>query len=139
MRFVRQTHHEEPEINLVPLIDVLLVMLIFLTATTTFTRVSALAVELPASASVAATPPAELAVEIDAQGQLAVAGRPLAGSQTTLDAALRLATRSFDEPPLLVIYADAQAQHQVVIDVMQASSRVGLERVSFAARQPQNP
>ncbi len=138
MRFTRRTELEEPEINLIPLIDVLLVMLIFLTATTTFTRVSALAVQLPASASAEATPVSELAIEVDAQGQVAVAGRPLAGSTTSLDAALKLALTQFNETPLVVIYADAQAQHQAVIDVMQAARRVGLERLSFAARQPGN-
>lgn len=143
MRFLRRPEVEEPEINLVPLIDILLVLLIFLTATTTFTRVSALAVQLPASAGAQANPLQELAVEINAEGQVAVAGRPLAGSAVALEASLRLAADELrqraDNPgqaPLLVIYADAQASHQSVIDVMQAASRAGLERLSFAARRP---
>jgi len=136
MRFLSDSAPDEPEINLVPLIDILLVLLIFLTATTTFARFSALGVELPASGvgSIEAVP--EIVVEVDAQGQLAVDGRPLAGSAVGLEAALRLARSQHPQPPLLVIHADAQASHQSVIDVMQAASRAGLERLSFAARQP---
>lgn len=136
MRFQRDSTPDEPEINLVPLIDILLVLLIFLTATTTFARLSVLGVELPASGVGSAEVVPEIVVEVDAQGQLALDGRPLAGSTLSLEAALRLARGQHDQPPLLVIHADAQASHQSVIDVMQAAGRAGLERLSFAARQP---
>lgn len=141
MRFQRRSGPDEPEINLVPLIDILLVLLIFLTATTTFTRLSSLAVELPASASPSAVLTQELAVEIDATGQVAIQGRPVAGSAVPLEQHLRQAASTLgdaneNQPPLVVIYADAQASHQAVIDVMQAAARAGLERLSFAARQP---
>lgn len=141
MRFQRRSGPDEPEINLVPLIDILLVLLIFLTATTTFTRLSALGVELPSSASQAPMLTQELAVEIDATGQVAIQNRPVAGSSIALEdhlrqAAANLATANDGQSPLLVIYADAQTSHQAVIDVMQAAARAGLERLSFAARQP---
>lgn len=140
MRFQRRPDPDEPEINLVPLIDILLVLLIFLTATTTFTRVSTLAVQLPASATGAPATLQELAVEIDAAGQIAIAGKAMAGSLVSLETTLRQAAQALPgteaAAPLLVIYADAQASHQAVIDVMQAASRAGLERLSFAARQP---
>src|SRR5690606_29955706 len=120
MRFQRDIEPDEPEINLIPLIDVLLVLLIFLTATTTFARYSELPVNLPA-ASANPVDTAEMAVEISADGRYAVNGAAVAmGERRALASALRAATAGKDDP-LIVIYADAQAAHQAVVDVMQAA------------------
>lgn len=131
MRFNHPEPRDEPEINLIPLIDVLLVLLIFLTATTTFSRYTELAVNLPQAAAEEAANP-EIAVDVSADGRYAIAGKAVDGAQ--LASALAGAAAGLREP-LLVIYADAQASHQSVIDVMQAARDSGLARLSFAARR----
>lgn len=133
MRFHHPEPHDEPEINLIPLIDVLLVLLIFLTATTTFSRYTELAVNLPQAAAQEPAPP-EIAIDVSADGRYAVVGQAIDAAQ--LAAALTQAASGLNDP-LLVIYADAQASHQSVIDVMQAARAAGLARLSFAARRGQ--
>src|SRR5690606_12449968 len=135
MSFQRDIAPDEPEINLIPLIDVLLVLLIFLTATTTFARYSDLPVNLPAAAA-EPVEAAETAVEVSADGRYAVGGKAVAmGEPGALARALRAATAG-RESPLLVIHADAQASHQAVVDVMQAARDAGISRLSFAAKRP---
>jgi|GEM_PF-10705 len=135
MRFQRDTAPDEPEINLIPLIDVLLVLLIFLTATTTFARYSELPVNLPA-ASAEPVQAAETTVEVSADGRYAVDGQAVVTSEAgALASALRAATAG-SESPLIVIHADAQASHQAVVDVMQAARDAGIARLSFAAKRP---
>lgn len=138
MKFQRHPWTDEPEINFIPLIDVLLVLLIFLTATTTFTRFSELSINLPTAAADEAKM-AEISVEITASGQYSVNGIGLAepGPEALLRA-LRTAAADADTP-LLVLYADAQAAHQTVVDVMQAARAAGISRLSFAARQAGPP
>lgn len=135
MRFQRDTAPDEPEINLIPLIDVLLVLLIFLTATTTFARYSELPINLPAAAA-EPVETAETTVEVSADGRYAVNGKAVAmGAAGALADALRTATAG-SASPLLLIHADAQASHQAVVDVMQAARDAGISRLSFAAKRP---
>jgi len=131
MRFQKDLWHDEPEINLIPLIDVLLVILIFLTATTTFTRTSMLAVNLPSAAAQTTSTVPQLAVDISASGAYAVNGEIVTTQE--LKAALARASASSDQS-VLIIYADAQAAHQAVVDVMQAAQAAGIARLSFGAR-----
>ena len=119
-----------PDINLIPLIDVLLVMLIFLAATTTFTRQQALKINLPqASAEASDTMPIELAISQD--GRFAVAGQLVASNE--LIAALKLAAQRLEQPVVL-IRADSLAAHQFVVFAMQASREAGIGRVHFATQ-----
>lgn len=119
-----------PDINLIPLIDVLLVMLIFLAATTTFTRQQALKINLPqANAEASETMPIELAISQD--GRFAVAGQLVASSE--LVAVLKLAGQRLD-PPVVLIRADSLAAHQFVVFAMQASREAGIGRVHFATQ-----
>lgn len=136
MRFSREINDEEPEINLIPLIDVLLVILIFLTATTTFTRLSALPLTLPSVTTELPTQPEEVIMEITANGLYAVNGEQVSSDPTSLCAALSRAvgTPTPDAGRVLVIYADAQAPHQTVVSAMQAAQEAGLSRVSFGTR-----
>lgn len=134
MKFQRSSWVDEPEINLIPLIDILLVLLIFLTATTTFTRFSALAVNLP-SAAAEESKPAEISLEVTADGRYGVNGATVVALQPqALALALRQAAAAHGDP-LLVVYADAQATHQSVVDAMQAAREAGIARLSFAAKQ----
>jgi len=124
---------DELDINLIPLIDVLLVILIFLAATTSFARRTELQVALPqASAGAPAEGPLDIAVSRD--GRYALDGNLLdAAGPAALAQALSRAARG-REAPVLVINADAQAAHQSVVDVLEAARLAGISRVNFAAQ-----
>jgi len=138
MRFTRrfsgtQRAVDEPEINLIPLIDVLLVILIFLAATTTFLRQTALAVALP-EASSRVVLPTMLELTISRDGRYALEGEAVVASVAALTLALQQAVSAQPDATLL-IRADAQSTHQHVVDVMQAAQQAGIARLHFAARQ----
>jgi len=124
---------DEPEINLIPLIDVLLVILIFLAATTTFLRPTALPVALPEANSRAA-PPAALELTISRDGRYALERAEVVGaSVAALTLALREAIRARPDAALL-IRADAQSAHQHVVAAMQAAQQAGIARLHVATR-----
>lgn len=136
MRFLNNRRQEEPEINLIPLIDVLLVIIIFLMLTTTYARFSGLELSLPtAEAESVDGQPNEINIAVTAQGDVLVNRVPVVDRNVEAIAqALGHATPAGKEPPLVVINADAKAAHQRVIDVMQAAQRVGLAHITFATR-----
>lgn len=135
MKF-RLRDKEPPEINLIPFIDVLLVILIFLMLSTTYDRYRELQVRLPAAnAEALQERPAEILVAINAAGRYSINRIPFAGTDTlSLSAALQLSAREISEP-LLVIHADADARHQSVVTLLDAARRAGLNRISFAAQR----
>lgn len=137
MKFQRGRSYDEPEINLIPMIDVLLVIIIFLMLTTTYAKFSGLEINLPtADASKQAEQPNEIDVAITATGQVLVNKSPLtvADIQNISDALRRAAGSRPD--PVIVINADAKATHQSVIDVMQAAQTAGYPHISFATQAP---
>ena len=136
MRFRRAEKSEEPEINLIPLIDVVLVIIIFLMLTTTFTKTGGLEINLPmAASSDAATVSNEIVVAITAAGDVIINQQPVADRRIeALAAALGKAVPSGQQNPVVVISADAKAAHQSVIDVMQAAQRAGLAHITFATQ-----
>lgn len=124
---------DELEINLIPLIDVLLVILIFLAATTSFARYTQLQVKLP-EAAIEQDTPAAIEVAISRDGRYAVNGT-LVDAADPADIAQTLALAAAGKPqPLLLINADAQASHQSVVNVMEAARLAGIGRVNFAAQ-----
>lgn len=127
---------DEVEINLIPLIDVLLVILIFLAATTSFAHFTRLKITLPqAAAEQQESAPLEIAVSQD--GHYALNGTLIDGS-TTADIARALVQAVQGKPsPVLLINADAQATHQSVVNVMEAARQAGIERLNFAAQTAQ--
>ena len=137
MNFQRGRGRDEPEINLIPMIDVLLVILIFLMVTTTYSKFSGLEINLP-TAETAAPPEQsnEIDVVVTAAGQVMVNRSPLASAEaaTIADALKRAAGARKD--PIIVINADAKAQHQSVIDVMQGAQAAGFPHISFATQTP---
>lgn len=138
MNFQRGNTRDEPEINLIPLIDVMLVLLIFLAMTTTFSKVAGLKVSLPSgeAASIESTPD-EISVAVGASGEIAINGVTLETHDVlTLASALGRAAPANGRDPIVVINADAQASHQSVVDVMQAAQRAGLPLVTFAIQAP---
>jgi biopolymer transport protein ExbD len=137
MDFRRGRAKEELEINLIPLIDVLLVIIIFLMLTTTYSRFSGLEINLPTADS---QPTQEKSDEIDvavtARGEVSINRTPVGSTDVAViaEALKRVVPSSAAKPPVLVINADAQATHQRVVDVMQAAQRAGLPYISFATQ-----
>ena len=137
MNFRRGNSQDEPEINLIPLIDVLLVIIIFLMLTTTYARYSGLEINLPtADAEKQSEQPNEINVAIAANGQVMINKSPLAATDVgSISTALRRAGGDAKEP-IIVINADAKATHQSVVDVMQAAQAAGYPHISFATQAP---
>ena len=138
MKF-RRGFAEDPDINLIPLIDVLLVVLIFLAVSTTYSRFAQLHIELPSAApNKAPTHPQEIQVGVSADGRFAI-GRSVVRvtDVAALTELLRGAAAKLDDP-IVVINADAQAPHQSVITVMEAARDAGLSRLSFATQRHTN-
>ena len=135
MNFRRGVRREDPEINFIPLIDVLLVILIFLMVTTTFSRYSELKVDLP-SANADRTPqrPVEIVIAVAADGRYSVDKRALANTDAAAFAAELRRLAAGKKDPTVVIVADAGASHQSVISVMEAARLAGLPKVTFAAQ-----
>lgn len=136
MNFRTAIPDEEPELNLIPLIDVLLMTLIFLVVTTSFSNEARLSIRLPeASVEVKENLPS-LRVTIDAKGQIFIGEQQLlnATPEVLRTALTRAAGKNKD--PLVVLHADAQTPHEAVIRVMDAARRLGLTRLTFATQQP---
>ncbi|MFN9746943.1 MAG: ExbD/TolR family protein [Betaproteobacteria bacterium] len=134
MKFGRR-RVEEPEINLIPFIDVLLVVLIFLMLSTTYSRFTELQINLPAAdAERLRERPSEVIVSVAADGRYAVNRRPVDGrSVEALTAALAAASGGRPEV-VIIVSADALAAHQSVVNVLDAARRAGLSRLTFAAQ-----
>ena len=135
MRF-RRALDEEPELNLIPLIDVLLIVLIFLAVSTTYSRFAELQITLPsADAAQPAIQPNEINVAGTADGRYAIERQLLASNDVrTFAEALRAVSKGADTT-ILIINADAQAPHQAVIGVMEAARLAGIVRISFATQR----
>ena len=138
MKFQRGQIYEEPEINLIPMIDVLLVILIFLMITTTYSKYAGMEINLPtADAQKSAEQPNEINVVISGQGEVMI-NRSTLGARdvASLSVALKRAAGTWTGPsePIVIISADAKATHQSVIDVMQAAQQAGLSHISFATQ-----
>jgi len=137
MDFRRGHAREEPEINLIPMIDVLLVIIIFLMLTTTYSKFTGIEINLPtAEASKPPEAPNEIDVAVTASGQVLVNKSPLTAADVNsiADALRRAAGERKD--PVIVINADAKATHQSVVDVMQAAQTAGYPHISFATQAP---
>lgn len=131
----RRPPSDEPEINLIPFIDVLLVVLIFLMLSTTYSRFTELQVSLPvADAETSREKPAEIIVAVAADGRYSVDRQAVDGRSVELLAAALRAAGAERKEPFVIISADASAAHQAVINVLDAARRAGLNRITFAAQ-----
>ena len=135
MNFQRGRYKEEPEINLVPLIDVMMVILIFLMITTTYSRYTELQINLPtANAERQRERPNEVSILVNARGQYMVNRAPVVfTSIEQLAGELRRAGAGLNEP-IVIISADASATHQAVIRVMEAARIAGLTQITFTTQ-----
>jgi biopolymer transport protein ExbD len=127
---------DEAEINLIPFIDVLLVILIFLMLSTTYARFTELQLTLPsAQADALRQTPAEIVVSVSSDGRFAVDRQLVEGrSVEAISAALRTAAAGRADA-VVIVSADALAAHQSVINVLEAARRAGLARLTFAAQR----
>jgi biopolymer transport protein ExbD len=133
----RPRHRDEPELNLIPMIDVLIVLLIFLLLTTTFSREAQLRISLPEAPGTGTQTAGQntgLEIVISPEGQYRINQRQLTDNQLeTVKQALKEAAG--DNPdPLITIDADRNTTHQSVITVLDAAGQLGYQHISFAAQ-----
>jgi biopolymer transport protein ExbD len=146
MNFRKGRGKEDPEINLIPFIDVLLVILIFLMVTTTYSRFTELQITLPtADAEKAEDKPSQIEIGIDAQGRYKINSETVSFlDAATLANDLKKAAESLNAgksgaiDPVVIINADRATSHQSVIDVLEAARIAGLAKVTFAAQATAN-
>jgi biopolymer transport protein ExbD len=137
MNFQRGRPKEEPEINLVPMIDVLLVILIFLMITTTYSKFSSLEISLPQATSQQATEaPHVINITVSANASYTI-NRMHVESPSAEQIGEDLRKAAGNRPnPVIVISADAQATHQSVITVMEAARLAGYNHITFTTQNP---
>ena len=135
MNFQKGKKTDELEINFIPLIDVLLVIIIFLVVSTTFARFSQLKINLPtAEASIADNNPEHINVTISKDGKYSI-NEKIINAKTVAELTIKLreiSASKIDSP--LVINVDALASHQSVINVMEASRQAGLTKITFSTK-----
>ena len=131
----RPRTQEEPEINLIPFIDVLLVILIFLMLSTTYSKFTEMQLSLPvADVEQMRDRPKEIIVSVGADGRYAINRSALEGKNVeTVAAALSDAAKA-GKDSVIIISADASSPHQAVVTVMEAARRVGLSQITFATQ-----
>ena len=135
MNFRKGRAREYPYIDLIPLIDILIVVLIFLFLTTTYSRFAELQINLPeASAEKAADRPEMLSVAVDSAGKYAINGAAVTfGSPQNFAQRLREAAKGTKDP-VIAISADAAATHQSVVNVMESARLAGYHHISFTTQ-----
>lgn len=131
----KSTSRDEPEINLIPFIDVLLVVLIFLMLSTTYSKFTELQIRLPqAEAQALSDYPKEIIVAINSEGGYKIKGESIAaGDVAGLRSAIAAATGS-NNKAVLVLQADASAKHQAVVSAINAARLAGLSQITFATQ-----
>ena len=129
------------EINLIPFIDVLLVILIFLMVTTTYSKYSELQITLPtATAENVPVRPKELVVSVDASGKIALNNEPVRyehPAQLASEMRKRAIMQDDGKGPVVVVSADGAARHQNIVNVLEAARLAGLNRLTFATVKPE--
>lgn len=139
MDFQKGRNREDPEINLIPMIDVLLVILIFLMVTTTYTRYTALQINLPqAKGNDQHEQPAVIHVAVDSIGRYTIDQIPASFVDPESFADILKKAIAGRNDPVLTISADAQATHQSVVNVMESARRAGIAHVTFTTQGTQN-
>ena len=132
----RPGYDEEPEINLIPLIDVLLMALIFLIVTTSFSSESRLRIRLPEASAEVKTDLPTLRVTIDAKGQYFIGDQQLLNATPEVLRNAMAHSAGGKKDPVIVINADARTPHEAVIRVMDTARRLGFTHLTFATQQP---
>jgi len=137
---LRPRHREDPEINLISMIDVLLVLLIFFMVSTTFNQEGRVRVQLPQASEVPAPPGSQtpVVITVTAEGGYRINERTLINaSPDTLRAAI-LKEAGADRGPI-TIRADARATHQAVVTAMDVAGKLGFSQLNIATVQDAKP
>ena len=140
MNFRKNRRDEEPEVNLVPMIDILLVVLIFLMVTTTFVKPAALKIRLPGSENAKTQPDngTTITIRVNAEGLYAIEGQKQAMALSDLKKLLRERvgnTPDAKEKLTVMVEADRNASHQQVVDALDSVAQAGLNRVSIITQK----
>jgi len=131
----RRPSREEPEINLIPFIDVLLVILIFLMLSTTYSKFTEMQLRLPvADADAQRDYPKEVIVAVSSEGSFSVNRAAVEGRSVEAVVAALLQAAKAGKDTVVIISADASARHQSVVTVMEAARRAGLTQITFATQ-----
>jgi biopolymer transport protein ExbD len=131
----RPRQKEDPEINLIPFIDVLLVVLIFLMLSTTYSKFTEIQLKLPvADADAQRDYPREVIVAVGSDGKYSIKGMPVDGRSVDAVAHALAEAAKAGKDSVVIISADAAAPHQSVITVMEAARRSGLMQITFATQ-----
>ncbi len=131
----RHGARDEPEITLIPFIDVLLVILIFLMLSTTYSKFTEMQLRLPtADVDAQRDYPKEVLVAVSADGRYSINKTPLADRNVDAVAAALAAAATGGKDSVVIISADATSPHQAVVTVMEAARRAGLMQITFAAQ-----
>ena len=132
---IRPRHRDEPEINLIPFIDVLLVILIFLMLSTTYSKFTELQLTLPvADVEQQRDRPREVIVAVTADGRYSINKTVVDDRSAVSLAQALMAAAGSQKDTVLIISADATASHQSVVTVMEAARRAGIAQITFAAQ-----
>ncbi len=130
---------DEAEISFIPLIDVLLVILIFFMASSTFARFASLQITLPsAEANKSETKPQELHVAVTSDGHYALDSQPQPSTDVAAFASTLKTATAGRTDSVIIIHADGAATHQAVVNVMEAARLANLNRIAFATQKPAN-
>ncbi|MBA4151556.1 MAG: biopolymer transporter ExbD [Acinetobacter sp.] len=130
---LRRPQPDQLELNLAPLIDCLLFIVIFFLLSTTFAKTGKLQIQLPeADAQVSVTPSQAIEVAIDAGGQFAVNGQVLSSSADLSSAVLAAAGDNRDLP--FIITADGKAPHQAVVTAMNLAGQLGFRNLGIGTQ-----
>jgi biopolymer transport protein ExbD len=131
----RHGSRDEPEINLIPFIDVLLVVLIFLMLSTTYSKFTEMQLRLPvADVEAQRDYPKEVIVAVSADGRYSINKSVLPDRSVESVTAALAAAAGDAKDKVVIISADASASHQSVITVMEAARRAGLSQITFATQ-----
>ena len=131
----RRAHRDEPEINLIPFIDVLLVVLIFLMLSTTYSKFTELQLKLPtADVDAQRDYPKEVIVSVSSDGRYSVNKTAVDGRSVVQIGEALVGAAKAGKDSVIIISADALASHQSVITVMEAARRVGMNQITFATQ-----
>jgi len=136
VNFRKNNRSDDPELNFIPLIDVLLVIIIFLAVSTTFDNFSELKINLAVAEAKSVEPKdVPINVVISEEGRYAVNDQVMLVNsiQELADKLISLSKKN-SQTPLVIISADAKTPHQFVVNVMEASRKAGLTEITFSTK-----
>lgn len=122
------------EINMVPFIDVMLVLLVIFMITASLITPSV--INVPSAGQAAQPPEKRVDIQINAQGQISLAGQIKQDNVTEQEAMDDIKTLLAQDPDMpVMIAADKELRYQQVITIMSDLRRAGVRRVGLAVQK----